>query len=91
MGLVEVIADRGVGAGGLDVRATSNVGNRSQNDPEQMLVAALTKVSEYILVECACEIKSSNNGLQLREARDHLEVGVVSDQETTSNGRERRE
>ncbi len=31
----------------------------------------------YILVECASEVESSDNGLQLWEARNHLELGII--------------
>lgn len=89
MCLVEVVANRGVGAGGLDVGATSDVANRRKGNPGTASVSKLTGGTMAILVECAGEVESSDNGLELGEASDRLELGVVGNQETTSNGRER--
>ncbi len=95
MSLVEEIADGGVGGRGLDVGSTTDIGKGWHANTNERVSPVSQRnhdrKSGHLPVESTRKVQSTNNGLQLGEAIDSLQAGVVCDQETTTNLGQRRE
>lgn len=88
---VEFVANGRVAAGGLNVGTTTNIGNSCQGHTKGVISLCQWKNNKdlHLRGESTSKVQSTNNSLQLGETSNCLEVGVVGNQETTTNGSQR--